>query len=225
MDSLFVQGTDLAGRTGGSVLHVLRGASFFLAGGDSLVEGQWVRERGSLRIDVVVPNLADFPAASFSVLVDSLVPEPPAEVLSDTLAVPGYRLRLDYDWTPGPHRVAVMRGGETWEAITLVVDGRARIVDGVIFPNPFRDHVAFLYQLTSGMRSGELSVYTLSGRRIWRERLSGDQLIEGDGRRLFWDGRDGAGDRVANGVYLSLLVFTGLDGKELVWEDKVVRMR
>ncbi len=51
------------------------------------------------------------------------------------------------------------------------------------------------------------------------------ELNEGVHHYATWDGRDATGDRVANGVYISRLVFRDSAGKSLVWEDRVVRMR
>ena len=79
------------------------------------------------------------------------------------------------------------------------------------------------YEVTGAVRSGVLSIYTLSGRLIHRERLTG--LTEGDVHHATWDGYDREGDKVANGVYLSRLVFTDEAGEKLVWEDKIVKMR
>ena len=134
-----------------------------------------------------------------------------------------YHMDLPYDWERGEHALTVYYGEVYYSGITLEVDERTRLVTGAIFPNPFRNVVTLQYELTGGVRSGDLSIYTLSGRLVHKERLN--DLAEGRNHIVTWDGFDRAGDKVANGVYLSRLVFTDLAGKELVWEDKIVKMR
>lgn len=227
MEALVVEGTDVAGRLGGFRLPVARVVEFFLEGGDSLRDGQYVRPEGTLHLRLRVP-FADIPLSDFSILVDSLPPDslPPGSV---EMWVDGedpllYHATVAYDWAPGAHQVEVDHVEQgRWGAIALRVDSRTRLASGIIFPNPFRSIVSFRYELSSVARSGDLSLYTLSGRRIYHRRL--EALSEGVPHDAIWDGRDQAGDRVANGVYISRLVFRDLAGEEIVWEDKVVRMR
>ncbi|MBN2171627.1 MAG: hypothetical protein JW819_09955 [Candidatus Krumholzibacteriota bacterium] len=227
MQALVAEGTDAAGRLGRFRLPVARVVEFFLEGGDSLRDGQYVRAEGTLHLRLHVP-FAGIPLSDFSLLVDSLPADslPPGSVETwvdgeDPLL---YHATIAYSWAPGVHAVEVNHVEQgRWGAITLRVDNRTRLASGIIFPNPFRSIVAFRYELSSVVRAGHLSIYTLSGRRIYHRRL--EALSEGVPHDAIWDGIDQAGDRVANGVYVSRVVFTDLAGEEIVWEDKVVRMR
>ncbi|OPZ82306.1 MAG: Basal-body rod modification protein FlgD [bacterium ADurb.Bin431] len=66
------------------------------------------------------------------------------------------------------------------------------------YPNPLSDHTDFTFLLT---RPAEvrLRIYTVNGRLI---RLLEAGSLGAGFNRLFWDGRDGDGDLIANGVYL-----------------------
>ncbi len=66
------------------------------------------------------------------------------------------------------------------------------------FPNPLSDHTDFTFLLT---RPAEvrIRIYTVNGRLI---RLLEAGALGAGFNRLFWDGRDGDGDLIANGVYL-----------------------
>ena len=209
---------DVAGRLAEFKLPVPKEVRVYLAD-EQLSAGQWIRPRGSLRLDILVPS-AEIPPSSFALRVDG---ELSAVVASATELPNIYRMELDYDWAPGEHTLLVEYAGQDYGGLTLQVDASTRLLSAVIFPNPFREAITFQFELTNGARAGSLSIYTLSGRRIHRETLSA--LSEGQRQVVSWNGRDDVGDKVANGVYIARLVLTDLAGKELVWEDKVVRMR
>jgi len=67
-------------------------------------------------------------------------------------------------------------------------------------PNPLRDSTNFVFQLSS-RADVRLRVYTVSGVEIWDAGLAGEEGFNS----IWWDGRDWAGDRVANGTYLYVL--------------------
>ncbi len=80
-------------------------------------------------------------------------------------------------------------------------------------PNPFRHGTDLTFVLPSGVLSGRLSVVDASGRlvRAFPADASG---------RVVWDGRDGAGRRVASGVY-----FYRLEAGDRAETRKVTRIR
>ena len=90
---------------------------------------------------------------------------------------------------------------------------RLAITDVVPYPNPFRPEpgggggTRVLFTLNRPA-SVAVRIYAVSGRRVWETRLDADA-----GRNsVAWDGRDEAGDPVANGVYLVRLAARGIDG-------------
>jgi hypothetical protein len=78
-------------------------------------------------------------------------------------------------------------------------------------PNPFDGVTTFYFRATRAIREAKIRLFTLAGRMIWEASAS-------DGMTT-WDGRDNAGDQVANGVYLAQIEAVGLvlaEGGELV---------
>ena len=215
--------SDQTGHAGSLRLPAAKVVYFIQAAGDTLRTGQWIRPAGELNLSIRTPSSIFLPE-NFTLWEDGVLR---ADVLAGYMEEAGDSTQLSmpfgYSWGPGLHSLQVRHEGEDYDAIMLSVDGGIRLIDGLIFPNPFKNITTLRYTLTSGVRAGSLSIYTLSGRRIHRERLTA--LSEGTAHVLSWDGRDQQGDRVANGVYLMRMVFTDLRGEEIVWEDKIVRMR
>ncbi len=67
------------------------------------------------------------------------------------------------------------------------------------YPNPLRNETTFTFELNQASATVEIKIYTLAGRLI--RTLEGAEAIAGF-NMIPWDGRDGDGDRLANGVYL-----------------------
>ena len=88
-------------------------------------------------------------------------------------------------------------------------------------PNPFADETHFVYRLDGPVESADLSVFTLSGRKIWEAK--GPVLPMEN--YILWDGRDREGDPVANGVYFYRLVIRTLQGGEISRIERIARVR
>ena len=65
-------------------------------------------------------------------------------------------------------------------------------------PNPFADSVDFSYVGTGIAAQLSVTVYDLSGHRVWR-------ADEEHALRIVWDGRDDRGVRLANGAYIYVI--------------------
>lgn len=218
MDALVLGAQDLAGAGAEFVLPVPKAIKVYLTEAQ-LRDGQWVRPQGTLRIDILVPSPEILPDR-FGLVVDG---EPSTIGAAATDSSTLHRIELPYAWSPGEHTLTVLLDGEEYGGLTLRVDAATRLLAGRIFPNPFRSAVTFHFELTNGVREGTLSIYTLSGRRVFRRELGA--LAEGQTQVISWDGRDGQGDKIANGTYIARLALTDLRGEAVTWEDKVVRMR
>ncbi len=94
------------------------------------------------------------------------------------------------------------------------------------FPNPFEDGTDFCYQLSRTCVSAKVTVFTLSGRRIWSWEGSApaERTLEKH-NAIHWDGRDADGDAVANGVYLYKLEVGTTDGRTLSRVERAARIR
>ena len=221
-EELRLDASDQAGRAGELVLPAARVVSFVGSSGDTLRSGQWVRAADHLDLAIHTPTLA-FAPEEFSLWEDGVLrPDIVATHADENPDTALFFMEMDYVWDAGEHDIELRHLGEHYDAIRLVVDGRPRLLDGLIFPNPFRDVTVLRYSLSGGVSRGTLSIYTLSGRRIYRRELR--DLTEGREHVVAWDGRDQQGDRIANGVYLMRMTFDSDEG-QVVWEDKIVRMR
>jgi flagellar hook assembly protein FlgD len=107
------------------------------------------------------------------------------------------------------------------KSVVVSTSGVFRVLRHFAYPNPFSEGVEVFYQVTEAVREARLKIYTVSGRRV-RTLMQGHP--EADLNRITWDGRDGDGDRVANGVYLYRLELAGPDGKRTTHEGKIARV-
>jgi hypothetical protein len=86
-------------------------------------------------------------------------------------------------------------------SFTLEAAGVGAMRDATVFPNPTVGPCRLVCDL-SGPMSLQWDIYTVSGRRIKRV----EDTFESAGPAIMeWDGRDGEGDSIANGVYLYVL--------------------
>jgi hypothetical protein len=114
---------------------------------------------------------------------------------------------LPADLALGDHQVALrasdMFGNAGSDTLSFQIGaaGVADIFDATVFPNPTPGPCRLVCE-TSDPMDLQWDIYTVSGRQI--RSLRGDTDSAG-ARILEWDGRDGEGDQIANGVYLYVL--------------------
>lgn len=105
-------------------------------------------------------------------------------------------------------RVFTLAAGGFSRDIVFVVTGDDLAVEVFNFPNPFARETNIVYSLNLAADAGRIEIYNVSGVRIRNiplpaERLRAASFISP--HAILWDGRDDAGDRVANGTYLYIL--------------------
>ncbi len=120
------------------------------------------------------------------------------------------RGRVEYPlhsgFEPGPHSVVLKAfdnlGASAADTLLfeIIEEGIYTISDVFNFPNPFREGTNFVFQL-SNPADVSLKVYNVSGVKIWERNMFGEEGFN----NVYWDGRDMAGDRPANGTYLYFL--------------------
>ena len=143
---------------------------------------------------------------------------------SDTSGVLEYPLT---DIAFGEHR-AVFKVGDSFGLTSVdtlyftVTDPMDYAAEAVFnYPNPFSESTHFLFKLTD-RATIHLDIFTLSGRRI----RTINQVCGAGEAWVYWDGRDGAGDEIANGVYLyaARVVFSGVDRPPVYLRGKLVKI-
>jgi hypothetical protein len=90
------------------------------------------------------------------------------------------------------------------------------------YPNPFQDSTQFLFRI-SDRASIRLDLFTVSGKRVRQI----EQVRDGGEVWMEWDGRDGAGGDLANGVYLYVATvdFVGVERPPVVLRGKLSKIR
>jgi hypothetical protein len=112
---------------------------------------------------------------------------------------------------------------DTTDFIPFYVERDLNIHNVVNYPNPFIDKTSFTFMVGGALppKSGEIAIFTVAGRRVKTIRLGAAQMNIGF-NRVDWDGRDGDGDRLANGVYLYRVTVDNGEAKQEVVEKLVV---
>jgi hypothetical protein len=110
----------------------------------------------------------------------------------------------------GEHELAV---GVEAVAVTRIfrVSDELALRDVSAYPVPFGDFVYFYYTLTMNAAEVRLQVFTVSGRKI----LDDGMLTTYAGYNTYrWNGRDSAGDEIANGTYIYKFTVKSGSGQE-----------
>jgi hypothetical protein len=104
-------------------------------------------------------------------------------------------------------------------SVTDPMDYSAQMVFN--YPNPFSESTYFLFKLTDRAKV-HLDIFTLSGRRI----RTINQTCQAGEAWVYWEGRDGTGEPIANGVYLYVarVAFSGIDRPPIDLRGKVVKI-
>ncbi len=96
------------------------------------------------------------------------------------------------------------------------------------YPNPFKEETIFAYELTAPAEDISLKIYTVSGRLVRRFELpdfvDDPDPLESGYHEQAWDGMDGNGDEVANGVYYFKFSAKG-EKKTIEKTGKIVRIQ
>jgi hypothetical protein len=97
---------------------------------------------------------------------------------------------------------------------------RLTLTEVMNYPNPFRNRTTFTFELNFDGSEVLVKIFTLSGRLI--------RTLEGMGNsgfnQLEWDGRDGDGDQLANGVYLYKIIATQSLGGETLRAEEIGKL-
>ncbi len=95
--------------------------------------------------------------------------------------------------------------GEYSKDFVFTVIGNEFVLNAFNFPNPFQEGTNIVYALNLPADAGRIDIFNVSGRLVRTLAIQRSQL---DAARypkphsIYWDGRDLAGDRVANGTYI-----------------------
>lgn len=93
---------------------------------------------------------------------------------------------------------------------TFIVESKLKITNVRNYPNPCRGKISFTYSLSQDARDVTIKIYSITGRLI-------KTIHHTSGYRNYnlvnWDGRDGDGNSIANGVYLYQIIARSPKGR------------
>ncbi len=186
--------------------------------GRSIVDGDYVRPQPEVRIEIVddgavpiaSPSLVDLRLNGRRVSLSTSTPDSLFEShWSEKKAMVVLRPNLER----GTHQVSVQvtdGSGNPADTSAFVlhfrVEPNAGIRNLAPYPNPFLESTDLTFNLTGQAvpEEGSVRVYTVAGRLIREIAVRAGEVQPGF-NAVRWDGRDGDGDDVANGVYLAVL--------------------
>jgi hypothetical protein len=103
----------------------------------------------------------------------------------------------------------------------FLVSNEAKILYVYNYPNPFKDATSFTFKLTQIPDEIKIKIFTIAGRLVKEIKLSASQL-NFDFNKIYWDGKDEDGDRLANGVYLYKVIMKAGDKTEAVTQKLAI---
>jgi hypothetical protein len=170
--------------------------------GRAIQSGASVPADGSYRVDLTFPVF--IPSSAIAISIDNVVvadaqyAHPAAQ---DSLSwIVTFRKKL----AAGKHEMLVDAQGIQFH-YQLVVSETAGLTNVINYPNPFAAAgTRFLYTNEVEIEDGAIDIYTVSGKKVRRLDIPPGSRLPGQ-NSVFWDGRDGAGGTLANGVYLYVI--------------------
>ncbi|HSG28311.1 MAG TPA: C25 family cysteine peptidase, partial [Candidatus Krumholzibacterium sp.] len=174
-------------------------------GDDEIISGGEAPSQGEFRLLIDLPVFLDQPPV---LELDGI------EFTGASLNVPQgsdsvfWEALFTGDFSAGTHTFTVVVGQHEADFV-FTVGGAGFLVESYSFPNPFTEGTNICFTLNFPADSGSISIYNVSGRLIRTISIPSDMLGEASSldqpNHVYWDGRDLAGDRVANGSYIVLL--------------------
>jgi hypothetical protein len=188
--------------------------------GRPVQSGEKVPAKGDYRVDLTFPVYV--PQSQIAVTVDG------SDVGGLNFAHPtpedttSWIITFPLELSEGEHTLEVSAGTTTFPFV-LQVSSEVGLRNVIPYPNPFTDHTYFMFSNDVIITDGHIDVYTTSGKRIRRIDIPPEAKQPGQ-NAVFWDGRDGAGDEIANGTYLFIVNVRQQDHESTV-RGKLSRMK
>jgi len=186
------------------------------ADGRTLYENDFTSPAGTLKIVV----LTELGLTADDIRVELDQSPYPVTFQSDTSGTEwrGFLDLASAQLLPGAHALAV-NVREVSTTRNFRISEELNLENVSVFPNPFSSETYFYYTLSEAASEAKLSIYTISGRKIFEA----DVGTHPGYNQYRWDGLDMTHDRVANGTYIYKLVIKG-DGGEREFIERLVKL-
>jgi len=170
--------------------------------GRTVQSGDVIPGKGDYLVQLKLPVVV--PQDSVSVTIDD---DP---VLDATLNHPSqddsttWLIRFSRNLPDGEHVIVIQAGVSNRFEFDLRVSSEVGLRAVLNYPNPFEETTTFFFTNDVEISDGTIDIFTVSGRRVRRLVIPPESRAPGQ-NTVFWDGRDGAGSEIANGVYLYVI--------------------
>ncbi len=171
--------------------------------GRVVTSGAAIPSKGNYRVDLTFPVFVD--GSAIGVAMDGTAVAPftldnpsPEDSLS-------WIITFQKTLSAGTHTLTVTAGPTIQFNYQLLVSSDNGLSEVMNFPNPFRDAgTNIMFSNEVEITDGSIDIYTASGKKVRRLDIPASARFPGS-NAVFWDGRDGAGDQLANGTYLYVI--------------------
>jgi hypothetical protein len=127
--------------------------------------------------------------------------------------------------TDGVNKIAVTAydglGNKSERNVQCVVSGALAMAEVMNCPNPFKEETYFTFISSTDVDSLVIKIYTATGRLIRKLEHGG---LPAGYNQIRWDGLDGDGDRIANGVYFYTITARA-GGDKIIARQKMFKLR
>ena len=195
------------------------------AGGGPISNGDTAPAAGTYQF--VISSPAQLLAQDIALTVDGL---PVAEAVIVPAATDSSRRLWTVTWDgaypTGTHQATLTFPGGTTRGVSFVTSSEPRVALKQVFtyPNPYAEApVTFNFTLDSDARADVLvKVYSVRGSLVYQRIERG---LNPGYHQLLWDGRDAAGDELANGAYTYQVIATDDRGLKSIERGRLARLR
>ena len=211
-------GGEVAGTTGLEAVTVLR----LFNGPEEIEPGGQAPSSGEFRVVARFPVWLETPP---TLSLDGIGMSGAGFAVSESGDSTGWEASFTEKLAAGEH-VLTVTAMDHDTSIDFVVGGSGLAVTAFNFPNPFVSGTNICYSLNLPAEAGRIRIYNVSGvpvREIALPRDRLDSASPGAPNTVWWDGRDSAGDPVANGTYIYVLEIER-DGESISRTGRAVRL-
>ncbi len=169
--------------------------------GRPVADGETVPAKGDYVVQVNFPVVVQ--AQDITISLDD---NPVNDAVLNTITPgdsTGWQVAFSRTLSPGTHQIVIDAGGIE-VAFTVVVSSDLGLTHVLNYPNPFTNDTQFVFSNDVEIDEGYIEIFTTSGKRVRRIPIPPDARQPGQSA-VYWDGRDQAGDTIANGVYLYVI--------------------
>lgn len=202
------------------VLHVQSDVSLKVNGRE-VGDGDTVPPRADYLLEIGFPVVID--QSAIQVQIDQ-VPVPGLQFSHPTPQdTTTWLIAFRAELADGPHTLQALIDGTVVLEMHLLVSSDFGLKQVINYPNPFAEDTYFLYTNDIEISNGHIDIFTTSGKKITRLEIPREARLPGQ-NAVYWNGRDGANDAIANGVYL-YIVTVEQQGKQSTITGKMARVR